>query len=60
MTHVLCLAKTNGQKFVFLYDDPDAALQQIGRCAADPELDFSWYDAAVLSMRVRKTAKESV
>ena len=28
--------------------------QTLGKYAADPELNFSWYDAATLSQRVRK------
>lgn len=52
--NVLCLIKGE-QRFVFLYDDEstDEMLKVLGRHAADPELDFTWYDAAVLSQRVR-------
>ena len=41
---------------MFLYDDEsaDQLLQTLGKYAADPELNFSWYDAATLSQRVRK------
>ena len=43
-------------RFVFLYDDqsPAEVLRTFGQYAADPELNFSWYDAAVLSQRVRE------
>jgi hypothetical protein len=52
--NVLALVK-DGERYVFLYDDHSTAqvLQTLGRYAADPELSFSWYDAAVLSQRVR-------
>ena len=53
--NVLALIK-GSERFVFLYDDEssDQLLQTLGRYAADPELNFSWYDAATLSQRVRK------
>lgn len=52
--NVLALVK-DGERYVFLYDDNSVSqvLQTLGRYAADPELSFSWYDAAVLSQRVR-------
>lgn len=53
--NVLALIKGT-ERFVFLYDDEsaDQLLQTLGNYAADPELNFSWYDAATLSQRVRK------
>ncbi|QDT54328.1 hypothetical protein Pan44_23570 [Caulifigura coniformis] len=53
--NVLALLK-DGERFVFLYDDRSLPqlLQTLGRYAADPELSFSWYDAAVLSQKVRR------
>ena len=47
-------------RFVFLYDDesPAEVLRTFGQYAADPELNFSWYDAAVLSQRVREAQDE--
>ena len=58
--NVLALIKGE-ERYVFLYDDrsTDQILQTLGRYAADPELSFSWYDAAVLSQRVRKLHAES-
>jgi hypothetical protein len=38
----------------FRRSDQAAALAVIGRWASDPELSFSWYDAAVLSWQVRQ------
>jgi hypothetical protein len=53
--NVLALLK-GSERFVFLYDDEsaDQLLQTLGKYAADPDLNFSWYDAATLSQRVRK------
>ena len=57
--NVLALVK-DGQRYVFLYDDNshDQLLQTLGCYAADPELNFSWYDAAVMSQRVRALRKQ--
>jgi hypothetical protein len=53
--NVLALVK-DGEHYIFLYDDRSLPqlLQTLGRYAADPELSFSWYDAAVLSQKVRR------
>lgn len=58
--NVLALVK-DGERFVFLYDEQSIAtlLQTLGRYAADPELSFSWYDAAVLSQKVRRLQKQT-
>lgn len=58
--NVLALVK-NGERFVFLYDSGsvDVLLEQLGQHAGDPELSFTWYDAAVLSQRVRKLREQS-
>ena len=57
--NVIALVK-DGERYVFLYDDasPDALLRQFGRYAADESLSFTWYDAAVLSQRVRRQREE--
>lgn len=53
--NVIALVK-DGERYVFLYDDQSVPqlLQTLGRYAADPELNFTWYDAAVLSQKVRR------
>ncbi len=45
------------EKYVFFFDDKNRAetLRQLGRYATNPELSFSWYDAAVLSQKIRET-----
>jgi hypothetical protein len=52
--NVLALVKGE-ERFIFLFDDDsrDEALRQLARFAANPELDFSWYDAAMLSRKIR-------
>ncbi len=57
--NVLALLK-DGERYVFLYDDRSLPqlLQTLGRYAADPELSFSWYDAAVLSQKVRRLQQQ--
>ena len=49
------------ERFVFLYDECSRAelLQTLGRFAGDPELSFTWYDAALLSQRLRKQMRAS-
>jgi hypothetical protein len=57
--NVLALVKGE-ERYIFLYDDEHRAeaLRTLGRFASNPELSFSWYDAAVLSQRIRQTALE--
>jgi hypothetical protein len=53
--NVIALVK-GGERYVFLYDDDSRAeaLQTLGRHAANPDLSFSWYDAAVLAQKIRQ------
>lgn len=57
--NVLALVKGN-ERYVFLFDDANRTetLRQIGRFAANPELSFTWYDAAVMSQKIRQTAQQ--
>lgn len=57
--NVLALVKGE-ERFLFLFDDENRTetLRTLGRFAADPELDFTWYDAAVLSRKIRESVKE--
>ena len=52
-SNVVALRK-NGETFVFFYDDEDAeaTIRTLAQFAADPDLNFSWHDAAVLSRDV--------
>ncbi|MCA9258100.1 MAG: hypothetical protein KDA61_02815 [Planctomycetales bacterium] len=53
--NVLALVKGR-ERYVFLYEDSQraAALRALGRSASNPELSFTWYDAAVLSQKLRQ------
>jgi hypothetical protein len=53
--NVLALVKGTEQ-YVFFFDDSNRTemLRMLGRYAANPELSFSWYDAAVLSEKIRQ------
>lgn len=57
--NVLALVKGT-ERYVFLYDDSSRAeaLRVLGRFASNPELSFTWYDAAVLSQRVRQEGQK--
>ena len=56
--NVLALVKGE-ERYVFLYDDASRgeALRMLGRFASNPELSFTWYDAAVLSQKIRQEAR---
>ena len=53
--NVLALVKGE-ERYIFLYDDDNRAeaLRTLGRFASNPELSFTWYDAAVLSQKIRQ------
>jgi hypothetical protein len=56
--NVLALVK-GSERYVFLYDDSSRAeaLRVLGRFASNPELSFTWYDAAVLSQKIRQESQ---
>jgi hypothetical protein len=56
--NVLALVKGE-ERYVFLYDDANRAetLRTLGRYASNPELSFTWYDAAVLSQKIRQESR---
>jgi len=58
--NVLALVKGE-ERYVFLYDDEHRsdALRTLGKYASNPDLSFSWYDAAVLSQKVRQAGKST-
>ena len=57
--NVLALVK-DSERYVFIYDDasPNTLLQTLGRFAADKDLSFTWYDAAILSQKVRRLKRQ--
>ncbi len=54
--NILALAKGE-ERYIFLYneDSRNEALRTLGRYASNTDLSFSWYDAAVMSQKVRNT-----
>ena len=52
--NVLALFKGD-DKFIFVYDDDsrEAVVDEVRHRAADPAVSLSWFDAAVLTERVR-------
>ena len=48
------------ERYVFLYEDgrEQDLLRTFGRFASNPELSFTWYNAAVLSQKVRESIAE--
>lgn len=54
---ILMLVKGE-ERYIFLYDDDmehrSECLLRFGQFAKNPELSFSWSDAAVLSQRMRR------
>ena len=59
--NVLALVK-GAERYVFLYDDMSRAetLRVLGRYASCPDLSFTWYDAAVLSQKIRQESHKHV
>jgi hypothetical protein len=57
--HIQALVKGE-ERYIFVFKDSTRAdmLRTLGKFASDPDLSFSWYDAACLSNRVRTGDKE--
>ena len=57
--NVLAMVKGE-ERYIFLYDDNNRVetLRMLGRYAADPQLSFTWFDAAVMSKKIREMAIE--
>ncbi len=58
--NVLALVKGK-ERYIFLFDDSQRAdaLRTLGRFASNTDLSFTWYDAAVLSQKVRQAGPTS-
>jgi len=58
--NVLAMVKGE-ERYIFLYDDEHRAetLRTLGRYASNPELSFTWYDAAVLSQKIRQESQKA-
>lgn len=57
--NVLTLVKGN-ERYIFLYNDgrEKEILRHLGKYASNPELGFTWYDAAVLSQKIRERSSK--
>ena len=53
--NVLALVK-GSERYLFLYNEENRAetFRVMARYAANPELSFTWYDAAVLCQKIRQ------
>jgi hypothetical protein len=59
--NVLALIK-GSEQYVFVYDDESRSelIDAFRDQAADPHLSFNWFDAAVLTEKVREQAQTAV
>jgi hypothetical protein len=55
--NVLALIKGH-ERYIFVYDDDsrEPLIESLRDHAADPRLNFSWFDAAVLTEKARQQA----
>ena len=53
--NVLVLVKKATERYVFLFDNEHQheAMRTLGRFASNPDLSFTWYDAAILSQKIK-------
>ena len=58
--NVLALLK-GAERYVFVYDDEahEPLIDVLRDNAADPQLSFTWFDAAVLTEKAREQARAS-
>ena len=58
--NVLALVKGK-ERYVFLYtgQNREEIVETFGRYAADPELSFTWYDAAVMTQKALREKREA-
>lgn len=49
-----------GETFIFIYTNATrtAMLRELGKLAANPESSFTWYEAAIVSQRIRDSVNE--
>lgn len=57
--NVVALVKGE-ERYIFLFNDQRKGelLRTLGKYASNSDLEFSWYDAAVLSQKVRKATQQ--
>ena len=56
--NVLALVKGD-ERYIFLFNDNNRkqTLRLLGRYASNPDLSFTWYDAPIMSQKVRVLSK---
>jgi hypothetical protein len=49
------------EQYIFMFDEANRTetLRTLGRYAADPNLSFTWFDAAIISQKVRELSAQS-
>jgi hypothetical protein len=59
---MVTLVKEEGEEYVFLYDikKQTEMLKCLGRFASNPELSFTWYDAAILWHRIQQNDAQNM
>jgi len=53
---ILARIRPDGERYIFIYDDDNrrSIRQRLGQMAMDPELAFTWVDAAMVASKMRK------
>jgi len=53
---ILARVTSTGERYIFIFDDDNrrSIRQRLGQMAIDPDLSFTWVDAAMVSNRMRK------
>ena len=53
---ILARVTSTGERYIFIFDDANrqSIKQRLGQMAMDPDLEFTWTDAAMVSHRMRK------
>lgn len=51
----ILVIERDGETYTFIYDDAHRGelLRKLGEFAGNPELNFSWMDAAICSQKIR-------
>ena len=57
---LIVATKRNGERYIWLYSPSHASdvLRSADRFASNPELNFTWWDAALISQSVRRAMED--
>ena len=52
---ILARVTSRGERYIFIFDDDNrrSIRQRLGQMAIDPDLSFSWVDAAMVASKMR-------